>query len=90
MEQMAWGGPKWGRESLFPANPDLADILGRTDLDFYNFDFLFFLEPKFLDFQVPIFPKFDLGRAGLGPWAGLASWAGWDLRQRSSGAPGRP
>ena len=34
MEKMAWDGPKWGREVLFPANPDLADILGDMDLDF--------------------------------------------------------
>ena len=36
-QQMAWDGPKWGREVLFPANPDLADILGDTDFDFENF-----------------------------------------------------
>ena len=29
-------GMKWGREVLFPANPDLADIFGDTDLDFEN------------------------------------------------------
>ena len=29
-------GPKWGREGLFPANPNLADILGDTDFDFEN------------------------------------------------------
>ena len=34
MEKMAWDGPKWGREGLFPADPDLADILGDTDSDF--------------------------------------------------------
>ena len=39
---MAWDGPKWGREVLFPANPDLADILGDTDFDFENF--YFFME----------------------------------------------
>ena len=33
MEKMAWDGPKWGREDLFLANPDLADILGDMDLD---------------------------------------------------------
>ena len=33
---MAWDGPKWGWEDVFPINPDLADILGRTDLDFEN------------------------------------------------------
>ena len=34
---MTWDGPKWGQEVLFPANPDLADILGDTDFDFDNF-----------------------------------------------------
>ena len=33
-QKMAWGGPKWGQEVLFPANPDLADILGDTGFDF--------------------------------------------------------
>ena len=70
MEKMAWDGPKWGREGLFPVNPDLADILGRTDLDFQNFHFSICLDPKFLDFQVPRFPKSGLCQAGLGPWAG--------------------
>ena len=37
-------GPNWGREVLFPTNPDLADILGRTDFDFEIFQFLDFLE----------------------------------------------
>ena len=76
MEKMAWDGPKWGREDFFPTNPGLANILGRTDLDFENFYFFHFLDPKFLDFQVPRFPKSGLGRAGLGPWAGRA--LGWD------------
>ena len=53
MEQMAWDGPKWGQEDFFPTNPDLADILGRTDLDFETFHFFDFLDPNFLDFQVP-------------------------------------
>ena len=34
---MAWDGPKWGQEDLFPTNPDLADILGRMDLNFESF-----------------------------------------------------
>ena len=38
-ERMTWDGPKWCREGLFPANPDLADISGDMDLDFKNFDF---------------------------------------------------
>ena len=53
MEKMAWDGPKWGREDFFPTNPGLANILGRMDLDFENFYFFHFLDPKFLDFQVP-------------------------------------
>ena len=58
-----------GPGGFFPTNPDLADILGRTDLEFENFHFFFnFVDPKVLDFQVPRFPKFGLGRAGLGPW----------------------
>ena len=36
---MAREGPKWGREVLFPANPDVADILGDTDFDFENLYF---------------------------------------------------
>ena len=48
-------GPKWGQEDFVPTNPDLADILGRTDLDFENFDFLLLLDSKFPDFQVPDF-----------------------------------
>ena len=34
MEKMAWDGTKCGQDDLFPTNPDLADILGRMDLDF--------------------------------------------------------
>ena len=64
------GWPKWGREFFFPTNPDLADILGRTDLNFETFYVFHFLDPKFLDFQVPRYLKSGLGRAGLGPWVG--------------------
>ena len=53
MEKMASDGPKQGWEDFFPTNPDLADILGRTDLDFDNFYFFDLLDRKFLDFQVP-------------------------------------
>ena len=36
-------GPKWGQEDFFPTNPDLADILGRTDVnsDYFIFVFIF-------------------------------------------------
>ena len=38
MEKIArpWDGPKWGRESIFLATPDIPDILGVMDLDFEN------------------------------------------------------
>ena len=66
---MAWGGPKWGREVLFPANPDLADILGDTDFDFENSIFGFF-GSQISRFSGPRFPNFQ--KSGLGqPWAGL-------------------
>ena len=56
-----------GPGGFFPTNPDLADILGRTDFDFENFYFLDFLDPKFPDFQVPKFwisrfPNFWISR----------------------------
>ena len=75
MEKMAWDGPKWGREDFFLANPGLANILGRTDLYFANLYFFHFLDPKFLDSQVPRSPKSGLGQA----WAGWASGRAWAL-----------
>ena len=58
MEKMASDGPESGREDFFPTNPDLADILGRTDLNFENLYLFDFLDPEFLDFQVPRSPNF--------------------------------
>ena len=52
-----------GPGGFFLTNPGLANILGRTDLDFENFHFFHFLDPKIQDFQVPRFPKSRLGRA---------------------------
>ena len=63
MEKIASDGPRWGREGLFPANPDLADILGRTDLDFENF---YFLE---------LFGSQISGLGPLGPSLGPPTWA---------------
>ena len=68
-------GPKWGREVLFPTNPDLADILGRTDFEFENCYFLDFLDLKFQDVQVSDFKiSRNLAWAQLGPTLGPA-WA---------------
>ena len=57
MEKMAWDDPKWGQEDFFPTKPDLADILGRTDLNFESLYFLDLLDPNFLDFQFPRYPN---------------------------------
>ena len=61
MEKMASDGPKWGQEDFFPTNPDLADILGRTDMDLESFIFLIFWNPDFWisrspDLQISRFP----------------------------------
>ena len=67
-QKMSPDGPKWGREVIFPANPDLADILGRTGFDFEN---LYFLD--FFGFQIS-----GLGPAWahpLGPGLGPPTWA---------------
>ena len=66
---------------FFPTNPDLADILGRTDFDFENSYFLDFVGSQISRFPGPRFPKnLPLGRAWAlgraGPWAGLGPSAG--------------
>ena len=61
MEKMAWDGPKGAPRGLFLANPDLADILGRMDLDF-EISYFFDSDPNFLDFQVPRSPNSQISR----------------------------
>ena len=64
-------GPQMGPRGFFATNPDLADILGRTDFDFENFYFFDFLGPKFLAWA-------HLGPAWAhphGPGLGPPSWA---------------
>ena len=67
MEKMAWDGPKWGREGFFLANPGLANILGRMDLDFENDHFFAFFGSQF-----SVFPGPQISKIWPGP--GLA-WA---------------
>ena len=72
MEKIASDGPKWGQEDFFPTNPNLADILGRTDLNFAIFwkgsfgpSISGFPSPqisKFLDFQIPRSPNSQIPR----------------------------
>ena len=64
---MGWEGPKWGREVIFPANPDLADILGDMDSDFENSHF-----PYFFGFQISGFPGSQISRIWSGPGLGRA------------------
>ena len=54
--------PQIGPGGFFPTNPDLSDILGRTDLNFEKFHFFDFLDPTFLDFQVSRSPNFFISR----------------------------
>ena len=63
-----------GPGGFFPTNPDLADILGRTDFDFENFYFLDFLGPKFLAWA-QLGPTWAHLGPGLGPPTLGPAWA---------------
>ena len=52
-----------GPGGFFPTNPDLADILSRTDLDFEIFYVFDLLDPTFLDSQVLRSPNFWISRS---------------------------
>ena len=56
-----------GSGGFFPVNPDLVDILGRTD--FHSENFYFFV---FFGFQISRFPGSKLGMGQA--WA-LPGWA---------------
>ena len=84
---MVRDGLKWGQEDLLPTNPDLADSLGRMDLDFENLtkmdaNISGFPGPqisKFPDFQVPRFPD-----------AAAGGGAGRTLRSQPDPSPNAP
>ena len=63
MKKLPQMAPNKARRIFVPTNPDLADILGRTDLDFENLYFYDLLDPTFLDFQVPRSPNFWISRS---------------------------
>ena len=75
MEKIASDCPKWGQEDFFPTNPDHADILGRTDLNFEKLYFLIVGTPKFWISRSPAFQiSSNLAWARIDPsWAGLGS-----------------
>ena len=58
---------KWGQDDFVPTNPDLADILGDADFDFENLYVSDFLDPRFLDFQIPGFPDSRLSSSYICP-----------------------
>ena len=65
------GWPQMGPGGFVPTNPDLADILGRTDLHFEILYFFVFWIPNFWisrspDFQIPRSSP-GPGLGGLGP-----------------------
>ena len=63
MDKLPEMAPQWGQEDLFPTNPDLANILGRTDVNFETFHLFDFLDPTFLDFQVLKSQNFWISRS---------------------------
>ena len=95
--------PRWaqmGPGGFFPTNPDLADILGRTDLSFENFYFLIFWTPHFWisrspdlqtsgfpDLQIPTFPDFQVPRF---PDAAAGAAAGRTLRSQPDPSANAP
>ena len=76
---------------FFRTNPGLADILGRTDLDFDIFFSIFWI-PNFWISRSPDFQ--NLAWAGLGPWAAEASGGGCGcgrtLRSQPDPSPNAP
>ena len=53
-----------GPGGFFPTDPDLADILGRTDLDFETSYFLDLLDPNILDCpQISKFLYIQVGKS---------------------------
>ena len=67
-----------GPGGFFPTNPDLAEILGRTDLNFDFFIFLIFQTPNFWisrspGLQIPRFPDAAASAAAGAAWIVMAA-----------------
>ena len=74
--------PQMEPGGFFPTNPDLANILGRTDFDFEHFHFFFIFwipNSRISRFQISKFPEIwpGTGLGGAGP--GLGLWPGGPL-----------
>ena len=80
METMVWNGSKWVQD-FYPANSDLANILGDMDFDFDNLYILIWGIPNsqiswFLDFQLArlwMSWSFDDVLCGVNCWSELGS-----------------
>ena len=68
-------GPKWAQEDFFPTNPDLANILGRTDLDFENLYFFVFFGSQISGLGPPWAHLGPAWAHRLGPSMGPPTWA---------------
>ena len=67
MEKLPQMAPNGVRRIFFPTNPDLADILGRTDLILIIFSFSIFWTPNFWisrspDLQISGFPGHQISK----------------------------
>ena len=106
MEKWPGVAPNRARRIFVPTNPDLADILGRTDLiceTFYVFDVL---DPNILnsqvpksqnfwisrspDLQIPKIPDFQVPRFPDAATAGAAAGCGRTLRSQPDPSPNAP
>ena len=77
---------------FFPTNPDLADFLGRTDLDFENCYFLDFLGSQISGLGPPTWaPRGKGGSKGslrrFWSLSALGERSSWDLRVRPAPPP---
>ena len=78
--KIAWDGTKWGQEVFFPTNSDIANVLGRTDLDFKKFHVFPFFGSHISGFSGSQISK---NLAWAGPGLGLGPGG-------PSGGPGEP
>ena len=84
-------GPKWGQEDFFPTNPDLADILGRTDFDLENFYFFdFFGLPAWAQLGPVLGPAWAQLGCPCPDAAGAVGAAGRTLRSQPDPSPNAP
>ena len=98
MEKWTQMVPNGARRIFVPTNPDLADILGRTDLNFENIYFLDFWMPNFWmsrspDLQISGFPGPQISKSPdfqVPRFPDAAAGAGRILRSQPGPSPNAP